>query len=76
MRNVVTDRTYTFFLHDGSETPAAFEICVCENLEAARQRALTLLDERPRYKAVEVSDALTSFMVERPAAEDARSRQA
>jgi hypothetical protein len=59
------DKTYTLFLHDGSGAPPAFEICVCSSPEEARQAALKLLSERPRYKEVEVSDALTSFMVER-----------
>ena len=72
----MAERTYTLFLHDGSPTPPAFEICLCESPQAAAQLALKLLNERPRYKAVEVSDALTSFMVERPGAENANPRQA
>lgn len=61
----MVERTYTLFMHDGSEAPPAFELCTCEDTEAARLLALKLLDERPRYTAVEVSDGLTGFMVER-----------
>ena len=60
------DKTYTLFLHDGSPTPPAFEIDAFKSPAEARKRALRLLAERPRYSAVEVSDAFTSFRVERP----------
>ena len=65
-RGMEMDKTYTLFLHDGSPTPPAFEIDAFESPEDARKRALRILAERPRYNAVEVSDALTSFRVERP----------
>ena len=63
-RNAV-DRPYTFFLLDGSAAPAAFEIQVLADAEAARAWALKLLQERPRYTAVEVFDGETSFATRR-----------
>jgi hypothetical protein len=64
----MAEKAYTLFLHDGSKKPPVFEIDFFESPDAARAKALKLLADRPRYTAIEVSDALTSFRVERPPA--------
>jgi hypothetical protein len=62
----MAEQPYTLFLHDGSSSPPAFEIDFFESPDAARAQALKILRDRPRYSAIEVFDALTSFCVERP----------
>ena len=62
------ERSFTLFLEDGAGTPATFEIVFCPDEAAARDRAVRLLGDRPRYRAVEVFDGKSSFRVERPQA--------
>lgn len=63
----MVETTYTFFLRDESSAAPAFEIDLLEGPAAARIRALELLQDRPRYSSVEVSEAGKIFIVERPA---------
>ena len=62
------DRSFTLFLEDDTGAAATFEIVFCPDEAAAKDRAVDLLDDRPRYRAVEVFDGKRSFRVERPQA--------
>lgn len=65
----MSQTAFTFLLYDDTPTMPFIELDMLENEEAARRRALNLLDESKRFVAVEVSNARgIAFIIERPSA--------
>jgi hypothetical protein len=61
-------KTYTFYLHDGPESIPAFEIEMFATQPLALAYGRRLLDERPRYNRVIVTEEVAEIArFDRPA---------